>query len=267
MLQVAAPGRKPELKWIKLSQLYVPSEYQRSIRSDASARNIGHMKNHFSWAECGALIVCPLAGSEPPQYAVIDGQHRLRAAEAHGGIDELPCVVIPERETEAQAGNFVAINSRRVSLHPLQRYKAAVVAGDPDAVALASILEMSRVVMAAHAFPNSETPPRVTQAVGTLLKMMQDFSEKQIVWALTIIPEAYGDENGMLRASLIRALAWYIKSRPDTDRERMVSALRDIDVEQLEKDARAYRAIEGGTMKDAIIRVLEKKYNAARKAA
>src|SRR5262245_52083619 len=108
--EVNGLGVRPELRWVKLSQLYVPTEYQRSVKSDTSARNIKHIKSHFNWAEFGALIVCPLAGSKPPQYAVMDGQHRLRAAEEHGGIDELPCVVIGEREAREQAGNFVNIN-------------------------------------------------------------------------------------------------------------------------------------------------------------
>src|SRR4051812_11509933 len=106
-------GPRSELRWIKLSQIYVPAEHQRLMKSDASAKNINHIKAHFDWAEFGALIVCPLAGSEPRQYAVMDGQHRFRAAEARGDIDELPCVIIAERGAGAQAGNFVNINSRR----------------------------------------------------------------------------------------------------------------------------------------------------------
>jgi hypothetical protein len=61
----------------------------------------------------------------------MDGQHRFRAAEAHGGIDELPCVIIAEREAEDQASSFVAVNTKRVSPHPFHAYQAAVVAGDP----------------------------------------------------------------------------------------------------------------------------------------
>jgi hypothetical protein len=57
--QVANAGPKPELKWIKLTQLFIPSEYQRSIKSDASARNINYIAGNFNWADCGALIVCP----------------------------------------------------------------------------------------------------------------------------------------------------------------------------------------------------------------
>lgn len=254
------PGPKPKLLWSKLTQLYIPTEYQRSVKSRASETNIAYIRANFNWGDCGALIVSPLKDSTPPQYAVIDGQHRFRAAEAHGGIVELPCVVIDAKAAREQARNFVVINSKRVKLHPLQEYHAAVVAGEPDAVALQDILDKCKVTIASQALNIRETHPRVTLAVGTLLKMIQNFSEKQIIWVLTIIPEAYGDTPGMLRANLIRVVAQFIKAKPDADREKMIDALQSIDIDDLEKDARSYRQIQGGTMASAMLAVVERAY-------
>jgi hypothetical protein len=62
---------------------------------------------------------------------------------------------------------------------------------------------------------------------------------------LTIIPDAYGDEKGWLRANLIKGLAAFIKERPDTNRDTMIAALQEIEVDQLERDARSYCAVEG----------------------
>jgi hypothetical protein len=47
----------------------------------------------------------------------------------------------------------------------------------------------------------------MTCAFGALLKMISEYSEKQITWVLTIIPEAYEDQKGMLRPNLIHNLA------------------------------------------------------------
>ena len=112
--------KKPELKWIKLTQLYIPSEYQRSAKNATSLRNINYIKQNFNWASCGALLVCELEKSQPPQYGVIDGQHRFRAAEAHGGISELPCVVVSPREAQKQASHFIEVNSKRIKLSPYE---------------------------------------------------------------------------------------------------------------------------------------------------
>ena len=49
--------------------------------------------------------------------------------------------------------------------------------------------------------------------------------------------------------------------------EAMVAALRGLDIDGLENDARAFRQIEGGTMAAAMLKVFERKYHAARKAA
>jgi hypothetical protein len=175
-------------------------------------------------------------------------------------------VIIAERNAGEQARNFVTINSKRVKLHPLQEYQAAVVAGEPDAVALQAILDRCQITMATQALNIRETHPRCTLAVGTLLKMIQEHSEKQIIWVLTIIPDAYGDRPGMLRANLIRVLARFLKANPDADREAMIATLQRLDMDDLEKDARTFRQIEGGTMAAAMLKVLERKYK-AKKAA
>ena len=63
-----------------------------------------------------------------------------------------------------------------------------------------------------------------------------------------------------MRASLIKALAEFIKVKPDADRGRMVEVLRGFDPEELERSARSYMAIEGGTSKAAMTAALERHY-------
>lgn len=259
-------GHKPKLEWIKLTQLYVPTEYQRSTKSMASQSNINRLREKFNWAECGALIVSPL-NSKPPQYAIIDGQHRFKAAELHGGITELPCCVLEQKDTAAQAGNFVGINTNRVALHMLPKYHAAVVAGDPDAVSLAAILKKCKISIADQAMNMKTIPARTTTAVGTLLRMIGDYSEKQMIWVLTIIPEAYGEAKGALRPNLIRTLARFIKFYPDADRKIMIAALEETDLNELEKDARGHCKVSGGTMAAAMMVVIKRRYDAIKKAA
>lgn len=260
-------GVKPELKWIKLTELYIPSEYQRTVKGDSSQKNIRYIRDNFNWASCGALLVCELEKSKPKQYAVIDGQHRFLAADAHGGIAELPCVVISPREAQKQAGHFIEVNSRRIKLNNLAEYHAAVVAGEPNATSVAAILKKADVAVPVNPLANKDCPSRTTQAIGSLLKMIDSYSESQIIWALTIIPEAYGKKPGVMRASLLKAMAEWIKSHPDTSRQVMIRTLQDLDLDQLEKDARAYRAIEGKSGLQAFMVVIERQYSAAKKAS
>lgn len=222
--------------------------------------NIEQITRHFNWPDFGALTVCPDDESKTTQYAIIDGQHRYRAAEA-AGIPEVPCVIISRRGMADQAVNFVSINTNRVRLTPLAEYHASVAAKNPDCVALAAILKRCKIEIAHSSLGKNAMPPRVTCAIGTLTAMLVSYSEKQIVWALTIIPDAYEEKPGMLTANLIKMLAQFIKDKPETDRDIMIDVLRDTDAEQLEKDARAFRQIERVSTVTAMTRVLDKKYS------
>jgi hypothetical protein len=80
-------GPKPQFKWLPLDELFIETKYQRSTKSRSSANNIGYLVAEFSWAACGALVVC----FDPNQkkYAVIDGQHRAQAARSRGECPEI----------------------------------------------------------------------------------------------------------------------------------------------------------------------------------
>ena len=253
-------GSKPELKWIRITELYVDHEYQRNAKSKASKKNLAYMQENFSWAHCGALIVSWVP--EKKQYAVVDGQHRLMTALSRKDIPDLPCVVISDQDFRRQARSFAVINSKRVSLHTLARFHAAVAAGEDDAVAAKEIADACGLNIPSGPVPNGDTDPKELQCVGTLIALLGNYSRKQIVWAITIIPEAYGDKKGQMRASLIKALAEFIKVRPDTDRARMVDVLRGINPDELERDARSYMAIKGGTSKSAMTEALDRLYKA-----
>jgi hypothetical protein len=80
---------------------------------------------------------------------------------------------------------------------------------------------------------------------------------------LTIIPEAYGEEKGQMRASLTRALAAFVKANPDVDRGRMLQVLENVDPLVIEKDARSFVGIKGGTHTAAMVEALERLYKSA----
>ncbi|MDX2074671.1 MAG: ParB/RepB/Spo0J family partition protein [Alphaproteobacteria bacterium] len=259
-------GPKPELKWVKLAELFIDQEYQRSAKTDRSRANIAHIQLNFSWAAFGALIVAFMPKKK--QYAVIDGQHRFLAAQSVPGITEVPCVVISDHDFKKQAKSFVAINTKRVNLHTLGKYHAAVAAGDETAVAIAGLLNECKIEVPKTPVLKGDTDARQLQAIGTLQRMIDRYSQKQLVWALTIIPEAYGEERGQMRSSMIKALAEFIKQHPDAERKRMLAVLRDIDPDQLEEDSRAAARMSGKKSTAVFLEALERLYkNAGRKGA
>lgn len=255
------PGPKPQLKWIPITDLYVDHGYQRGTQSETSQKSLRYLTKEFSWAHCGALIATFVPAKK--KYAVVDGQHRLEAAIKRRDIDAMPCVIIQDRDYEKQASAFSIINTKRVRMNPIANFHASAAAGDPNAKALRALLAECKITIPKAPVPLGLTLPRETQAIGSLLSMLGKYSSNQIKWALTIIPEAYGDEKGQMRSSLIKALAEFAKCNPAADKQKMIGILRDLDPSDLQKDAQSYVSIKGGSTVAAMVMALDRLYKSA----
>jgi hypothetical protein len=190
------------------------------------------------------------------KYAVIDGQHRLQAAIDRGDIKKLPCSIIKESDFCGQAKSFVAINTKRVQLNSLAAFHAAVAAGDQSACDIKQLLDDCRIQIPRGPVPKGAITARQMQSPGTLVKLLEKYDREHIVFALELIPEAYGEKGGALRASLIKAISEFSATTEDIDRPRLVRVLRSTDPARLEEDGRAYMAIQGGTSLAAMLAVL-----------
>lgn len=251
---------KPELKWLPMSALYVNKSYQRTTESGASKKNIKAMTNDFQWALCGAITVCRDPKAE--RHAIIDGQHRYTAAKTCGA-KEMPCMIIQGYDTAGQAKNFLVMNENRVAINQLSAFHAAVAAGQPDAINLKKILDQCKITVSF--VPKGDTGPKETNAIGTLLKLVTKHNEKHIKWALTMIPDAYGDRRGQMRAMLLKAMAEFSQRNPGADRSAMAMALQGVDPRKMEAEVRASVKIQGGDNVEIMVDMLEKLYKKALK--
>ncbi len=75
-------------------------------------------------------------------------------------------MVINDLDLKKQAKSFVVMNTKRVKLHNLGAFHAAVAAGEEDARALKSILDEAKITIPDSVRAKGETFPRETQAVG-----------------------------------------------------------------------------------------------------
>lgn len=256
-------GKRPDMAWINTQKLFVDDAYQRDAHSRKSADVIGKIAAGFAWAKCQPLTVARIADQE--RYAVIDGQHRLIAARKIG-ITEMPCYIVEDCETQEQAQHFVAVNRTRVQMHSLALYHANLAAGDPDHADLDQLLKECGFSVPKSPAQNGDTAPDQVQCVGTLLRMMHQCTKKQIVFALTVIPEAYGQTRGMMRSSLIKGICGlYRELDGKIDRETMIDTLLDIEPQSLEENARLYKNVHGGTVLKAICITLSQAYHKAQR--
>jgi hypothetical protein len=126
-----APG---EFLMIPKTELEVDPAYQRNR---INQRRVDTLCRAWDWIACGCLVV---ALRDDNKWFVMDGQHRKLAADQRSDIHELPCLVFETTSRREEALGFLAINQCRVGVSSLDRYRAALLAGDKTAFAVDSLL-------------------------------------------------------------------------------------------------------------------------------
>lgn len=122
---------------IPIADLKIDTEYQRPL----TGFRVDRIKENWSWIACGAVTVA-LRGEGSGNYFVIDGQHRVAAAE-RAGITELPCLVFETTTSIDEAQGFLDVNTARKAMSVLDRYRALLTIGDPIALKTKSLLEIA----------------------------------------------------------------------------------------------------------------------------
>jgi ParB-like chromosome segregation protein Spo0J len=142
-------GEPPQVSWEPCCALQADPAYQRSIDSRASQKLIRKIAEEWDWRLCAPLTVSHRADSDGQMaYWVIDGQHRLAAAELRGDILELPCIISQFESFEAEALAFVAINRDRKSVTALDRFHARVAAGEAQAIEIRDLVKAAGLSIA-----------------------------------------------------------------------------------------------------------------------
>lgn len=243
-------GTKPRVVWLDLGLLVIDRRYQREM-GGAGAAHVNRILREFNWSRYQPIVV---SERDDGKYAVIDGQHRLEAARKHPLIDELPCYIIDAPDVASQASIFVAVNSRRLGLTGLQKFWAAVAAGDDDAVAV-HVLCAEAGITILRTTPSYDIPARSIYAAATVAKLVRQLGKPPIGAALKLLAETHGTTLNAFRAPTIAALA-RIAGGTGFSAARAKAALKSLDLDRLYDDARRERIKGGGTLETATERVL-----------
>ena len=219
-----APGPAPMLQWVAVADLVVDEAYQRPIRG-AGAKNIAAIAEAFCWSKFAPLIVSPVAGG---RYAVIDGQHRATAA-ALRGVESLPAQVVIAGPAE-QAAAFRAVNGQTTRMHALEIHRAAVAAGDAEALELERVCAAAGVIVSTHPRAQDRIRPGATNAVNALRAQLRRVGEDTMVVALRCVTGSANNQPAVLSALVIDALCAMVASRPAwlAQGERLAEAFNGI---------------------------------------
>lgn len=249
----------PETARVPLNKLYIPVRYQRALEGSQSLSSIEHIQRNFNWAEFGTLLVCKTSPKDE-KYGVIDGQHRFRAAELRDDIAEVPCCIISPRPIEEQAKIFLNVNSRRVPLNAFQLHRAALVAQDPIALEIERVCKEADVVIPHYPTLQFKSPPDIFQGANRLRQIVSrdDYEPDALIWGFKCLRAAYPKKHGALRTNLLTALMHWITDYPETTKAQMVKTLQELDLNEMELQARRIRHTDGGSLWKCTMTILRK---------
>lgn len=171
-LDTAAPETgEPICERVDPKTLFVDPAYQRQI-SERGLRQIRRMVEAFDWTKYKPPVCAYADHDGTTVLKVLDGQHTAIAAASHPNIDMIPVMIVEAADTAAQAAAFVGQNTNHLGVTALQQHKAAIVAGDEDALTVEQVCARAHVVVLTSPPSRAEYQPRETVAINALRQLI-----------------------------------------------------------------------------------------------
>lgn len=240
-LRVIAPGApptaKPEIVWVKPGELLIDATYQRDL-SEQSIRLIRRIVEGWDWRR----FKPPVTARTEQGLEVIDGQHTAIAAETHGGIAEIPVVVVQAEAQVDRAHVFIGHNRDRLGITAVQMHAAAVAAGDEDALRVVRICEAADVTVLRIPPAGGVYKLRTTIAVVAVRALVAAEDEADAVWILRALADA---NLAPITAAHIRALQHLVTAEEfaEVDRDALARGIQASPGKIAEQEAKEHAAV------------------------
>jgi hypothetical protein len=176
-------GSPPTLEWVPVGSIGVDPIYQRSTDNEQSQTLIRKIARFWDWHLCQPLA---LVKREDGSLWAVDGQHRLGAAKLRGDIPHLPCVIARYGNQADEAAAFVALNKQRRPLSPVDLFKAALAAGDPQADDIMRAIRGAQLTLAPHSNYTAWEPGQIFCVPG-IQRAWRQHGEKVVRNALVAL--------------------------------------------------------------------------------
>lgn len=188
-LKPAAPtAGQPIFEYVDPRSLYVDATYQRDV-SERGLRQIRKIVEAFDWRRFSPPT-CVYAEDENGKTVLvtIDGQHRAISAASNPNIKTIPVMIVEAKETADQARTFVGVNVDRLAVTNLALHRAALAAGDDEALAIQRVVDKADVRLMASANVKYETGD--CTAIVAAAKIVKKFGEDGAVKILCVLANA-----------------------------------------------------------------------------
>ena len=217
--------------WVPLTAMFAAG-YERPV----SQARVEHILAHWHLPAVGTLYLSqrrPNTARDPVMYAILDGRHRVAAAEKKG-IAALPALIYTDLSYAEEAElyvQFATVNQQGA----LDRFRARLEAGDPAALHLKELVE-------------TETPMKLPlnmilggsggylNAVFTVERISHDFGLNILVETFRVIKEVWGNLDRAWSARFLLGVSSFLiryEAYRGYDRARLISQLQQLTPESL----------------------------------
>jgi hypothetical protein len=243
-----AQGAPYRFEVIKLSHMMVDA-YQRPLTTF-----VKRIEDNYNPALIGTLVVSERSKTK---YALIDGQTRAEGMKRVGEV-EAPCIVFEKLTLAEEARLFARFQTERRGMTSADRFKAEVIAKDPDALAINAVIKDRGFFIDA----TSKEPGAIRAIAALEFVFHQTFGSRGtnknrdsdlLADTLDTLREAWPKLPDTAKsAAMIRGLGWYLARDPDgtrrttdIDMDRLVDRLAKVTPSDLAKRAEALREGRG----------------------
>lgn len=209
---------------VPLDKLAVDQAYQRPLTSFWKT-----VRDEFNPALVGTLVVSERKNGS---LWIIDGQTRWEAMKAqewesytddagrvHGGA---PCLIYEGLSKQQEAELFAALQTQRRGMRTYHRFRAQLVAKEPQAVGIAKVVQQAGFELGVQ-----ETPDTL-QSIAALERAYK-VAPEHLAEVLTIIRNVWGADNrDAVAAQIITGLSTFLRKQERLDYERLHDRLRDV---------------------------------------
>ncbi len=222
---------------LPIASIQVDEDYQRQLRYDL----VNKIGREYDIVKAGPILV-----NERPGDGLwcVDGQHRMAGA-AQAGETEIFAHVTHGLTVAEEAELRLARNDRR-SDNTFEKFRTRLVMGDEKAHAIMEIARQHGTQI------NLQANIRSGINASVAAEVLYDAGSGDGVWlgrVLTFLSDTFGEENmggSVTSASLMKAVAWFLDRHPSVAGELKLR-LQAVGTEEVDRQARNHRAINGGS--------------------
>lgn len=175
------------MEHLPLRELQIDRSYQREL-------DIVRVENMAKTYSPALLLPFAVNIRADGSKFTVDGQHRTAMLAKIGKSDSnVACAVYRGLSVEEEAWLFDELNKRQKKLTPLQQFRGAVAAGDPEALEIKAAVESAGFVIRPEQrdLSRSNVP-----GVASLKRVRKQYGHDRVAQVMNLIAATWGTEHG-----------------------------------------------------------------------